>query len=196
MALTSFLANTLLFCKTASPQTSSDNPTWKEYRLNGCGAAQGSVTRRRFGPADTPFTTLAFKNMDLMFWALDVFAKWHVPPKMHLHGSCKTKFKKSFKLISKFFDVYIAKGGTPFPDLPEWKRYKEKGNFVTWDRLVKDIIDRELNHYEMVRSIIECYGEGTIDMVERFEREVTEKDYSADEADIILSTIHGAKGLE
>ena len=67
---------------------------------------------------------------------------------------------------------------------------------VTWDSFCQQYREKELNKYTMSLSIVHAYEEKTPQALDSFEEHVMAKTYSEEEADIILTTCHSAKGLE
>ena len=70
------------------------------------------------------------------------------------------------------------------------------GRHLTWDAFYKEVEDRELVKYSASIQVVTTFREKTLEAMDIFKREVMDKNYSADEADIILSTCHAAKGME
>lgn len=67
---------------------------------------------------------------------------------------------------------------------------------VTWDTFLAKYLEKELVKYTMAVSIVHAYEEKTPQALDSFEEHVMAKTYSEEEADIILTTCHSAKGLE
>ncbi len=95
--------------------------------------------------------------------------------------------------IEHLFNLYRSEDGMVLPR----RHFPEMfGQAVTWDSFTKQVEDRELNKYAASIGVICAFRERTMEAMNLFEEEVMNKAYSADEADIILSTTHAAKGME
>jgi len=101
-----------------------------------------------------------------------------------------------FFLPLRFDFCETGKAGVGAKKLPEniFPEFADKT--ITWKEFIDECKDRELNKYVKPIAIIDKYGSNTIKALEAFEGEVLDKKYSAEEADIILTTCHAAKGLE
>mmetsp|Transcript_18431 Transcript_18431/g.31190 ORF Transcript_18431/g.31190 Transcript_18431/m.31190 type:complete len:1010 (+) Transcript_18431:1561-4590(+) len=161
---------------------------------------------------------LMFKAMEIMgLGALDddsdgdeIMSKMmpdiHVPlhldnvPKFHINGegdlSGLKRWRKTSKEIRHLFDVFETRTTGEGITLPE-KEFPDFANkTITWKDFNEDCKNLELNKYVQPIQIISKYGKNTIKALEAFEVEVLDKKYSAEEAEIILTTCHSAKGLE
>ena len=67
---------------------------------------------------------------------------------------------------------------------------------VSWHTLLKEIETRELSKYELVASFIDRYREKSVALFDLFYDTVITPNCPIADADIILSTVHAAKGLE
>lgn len=77
------------------------------------------------------------------------------------------------------------------------RTFKEfRGECITWNAFCSQVESRELSKYGASIHVVNTFGDKTMDVMELFENEVMQKKYSAEEADVILSTTHAAKGME
>ena len=193
------VGNSILYVKEKSPQTIKKK-TWHPYRLKGCGSATGRVVTKAFGRDNTPFTVIAFSNYQLLDYTLGMLSsdKW-IGVKFTLNGNSETTGRRgwinSLKVIEKFYHVYDSeKDEMPPPDVPEYADMKNE--LMTWEELVDDVKVRQMGRLERTCVLIEKYGKNTMQVLDQFRREVLDKNFAASDADIILSTIHSAKGME
>ena len=103
----------------------------------------------------------------------------------------KDKLKKVCNKIEQCVPLYNGLRDTV--DLPEFR-----GERLTWE-LFKDIVRaRELGEgYSQIIDFIEHYKDNTSAMVDKFRKEVLETRLkSASKANVLLSTVHQAKGGE
>ena len=210
------VANLILFCKERSPQT-SQNPykmTWRPYRVQGGSPRAGTVTGRKLDWKEQKFTLIAYKNATLMKEALltmgyemsddiedqegDNGVDTLEMPKFFVNGkgsSGARKFRDMFKTIQHLFELYTAEPSSsvalPRKDFPEFN-----GEMITWTYFFETCTNRGLDKYATLISVVLQFKEKTMEAVRIFEEQVLEKKYSADEADVILSTCHAAKGME
>ncbi|KAL3926792.1 MAG: hypothetical protein SGBAC_013335, partial [Bacillariaceae sp.] len=127
-------------------------------------------------------------------------------PKIHINGfgesSGRKVWLKMFRLIGAVYDLFklsVEKNQAnpngmmqlPKPLFPEFS-----GRDVTWCSFCEDVNRREMNRYTIPISVVNAYGHCTMAAVELFQREVVDKQYSASDSDIILTTCHAAKGME
>ena len=67
---------------------------------------------------------------------------------------------------------------------------------LTWDGARDIIEEQELGKFRAVLAIVEQYKGGTRDAMAKFKEHVLDKKYTQEEADVVLSTVHSAKGME
>ena len=124
-------------------------------------------------------------------------------PKIFINGkgenSGRRKYSKATKQIRKLYELYMNRDESGF--LPMTLPAKEFRDFVnegpiTWTAFIELYTVKELTKYTMAVSIISTYGENTLKAIDAFERHVMTQKCSEVEADVILTTVHSAKGLE
>jgi hypothetical protein len=109
-------------------------------------------------------------------------------------SSGKQKFDQGIHCFQVIYELFrnpntaIQLSETHFPDFAS-----ETHTFVTFERLVADL---ELNRYKSALAVVHRFKHQTPQAVTLFQTNVLESPCSADEADVILSTIHSAKGIE
>jgi len=119
-------------------------------------------------------------------------------PKIHINGqgasSGLQKWKTVLKEIGQLFELYKT---APNGMVLDRKKFHEfGGETVTWESFRKQVETRELSRYASTINVISTFGEKTMEAMDRFRTEVMDKNYPSEEADIILSTCHAAKGME
>jgi superfamily I DNA/RNA helicase len=70
------------------------------------------------------------------------------------------------------------------------------GRQMTWSILVDECTEKNLGKYQNGIYVVNKLGDRTIEAMDAFKATVMEKNYSAEEADIIVTTCHSAKGME
>ena len=181
-------ANTILFAKAHSPQTD-----WLPYRLRARGAHRGLVTSAglldgRLGPV----TLLARANAELLVQALECLA---LRPGVRIaingdgENSGLQKWRGLLNEIGAVFELYKGRATrVPFAEFA--------GAELNWEAFVKEARDRELGKFYPHVALIERYGDATLTQIARFEREIMQRPHAPDTADVLLSTVHAAKGQE
>ena len=92
------------------------------------------------------------------------------------------------------YDLY--KSGDDGHVFPE-KTFREfRGERLTWDSFCSQVETRELNKYASTIHVVNAFRDKTMEVMALFEREVMDRKYTAEEADVILTTAHAAKGME
>ena len=119
-------------------------------------------------------------------------------PKIHIHSgatSGRSGFKTAFEKVERLVELYVVRphGKLKLPKklFPEFE-----GAFVTWDEFMSDCENFEYNTYNVPIGIILTFKEETMEAVATFQKYVMGYTFSPEEADIILSTCHSAKGME
>lgn len=179
------VANTILYAKENSSQDHMS------YRLRPSGRYHGKLYTREGFPTGIQRTFLAFTNVSLLRRSLEYLQE--IPGcKFAFNGksdaSGKGKFKSIISEVSKFMKVYT--GESAELDLEEFNET------YTWESLVNKIQREGLTRYEASLGLIRSYGEDTMNVLKTFVDNVYKKAVSPEEADVILSTIHSAKGME
>ena len=67
---------------------------------------------------------------------------------------------------------------------------------VTWKSVGRDIEEREINEYRPHYTLVEELKDRTMQALEQFQDEVIGAEIKHEDADLILSTVHAAKGME
>jgi hypothetical protein len=150
-----------------------------------------------------PVTVLAFANMELMEFALTRLlgiCKASADPrplKIAINGSGEFSGPKKWlsvkKTLQDFYKVYAGES-TRLPYYP----WDEDDKHVTWEDVCSDVESFELTKFVTVIQLIDRYRVTAVDMFLQFEREVLNKKHSPTDpdVDVVLSTIHAAKGME
>jgi superfamily I DNA/RNA helicase len=123
-------------------------------------------------------------------------------PKIHINGRGEQSglklWKKSIQLIEAVYALYRLEKQDPsamtqlddqlFPDFARKQ--------VTWTVFRDECTQKELSKYNNVIGVVSMCKNQTLEAVELFQRHVMERQVSAEDADIILTTCHAAKGME
>jgi len=96
--------------------------------------------------------------------------------------------------LSLSYDLY--KSGDDGHVFPPRTFYEFRGERLTWNSFCSQVESRELGKYASSIHVVKTFGDKTMEVMALFEREVMDKKYKAEEADVILSTTHAAKGME
>lgn len=213
------VANSILFAKEYSPQTLEwTSRLWLPYRIQGNDLIDDSITGEtiidKWNNKNHPITIIARKNATLFSQAIYSLTSHHgqindslkelsseIMPKIHLNGRGKesgtAKFKDTVKYIEELYDLYKASQLDQTSIQLNKRRFPEfNGKLWTWSEFVREVKDSELNRYVAAIGIVEEFQLMTLHALDIFQRHVLSGHYGADEADIILSTVHAAKGME
>jgi len=199
------VANSVLFMKENSPQTTglyNKYRRWVPYRVQAVNHDPGVVTNTSLLETDKPYTILAWRNATLLMRALGILAKSSNSGralKIHINsggkGSGLGPWKRVITEIEDIFHLFMNQNESH--KLPESTFSFWGGEYTNWDTFVRDVHDNEdLVKYVRSIEIISKYEEDTMQCVNQFRQEIVEKKYSADEADVTISTCHAAKGME
>jgi ATP-dependent exoDNAse (exonuclease V) beta subunit len=118
-------------------------------------------------------------------------------PKIHINGKGENsglkKWKKVLNQIEHVYALFISEDGMVLPrrQFPEFF-----GQHVTWFFFVEQVQVREINRFVAAMNVVQRFRERTMTAMDLFQDQVMNKAYRAEEADIILSTCHAAKGME
>jgi hypothetical protein len=217
------IANMVLFAKQKSPQTTgSYTKTWQPYRVTGAGPVVGTVTSESLLPKwkTQKVTILAFTNVALLMQAVallgytrtreedegeeSVAAPPTIPfdpsmmPKFHINGrgenSGMKKWKQILKELEHLYLLYTA--GEDLLTLPAALFAEFANQKVSWKSFTETVKDRELNRYAASVMVVTAFRKDTMKVIQLFEENVMEKNYSVEDSDVVLSTCHAAKGME
>lgn len=213
------VANCILNCKEFSPQRN----LWTPYRLTGATGNRGIVTSNcLLSVRDGPVTILAPTNINLLQIALKCLlpptlpADYSsplssssssppptpfIPPisslKISINGKGEDSGPRKWKEIEKQLDSFLQVFTGQSNHLPYYPWNEEdKDDCITWVRVAHDVDALELMKFKPIVELITTFKESSYEVFKTFQSQVLSKAYSADEADVILSTIHAAKGME
>ena len=125
-------------------------------------------------------------------------------PKIHINGRGENSGMKKWKQVTKQIETLYglfersleSSNENNEMSLPP-KQFPEFANSnVSWQMFTTECRDRELSKYAASIGVIEKFRLKTMQAIELFREEVMNKTYSAEEAHVILSTCHAAKGME
>jgi superfamily I DNA/RNA helicase len=123
-------------------------------------------------------------------------------PKIHIfgrgEGSGLKLWKSTFKLVESVYDLYRSQAmgfnvgktldNKLFPDFV--------GRAVTWSSLLDECIQKDLSKYKNAIHVVSLCKHQTPPAMKAFKDHVMNKTVSPEQADIILTTCHSAKGME
>lgn len=195
------VANSILFVK----QKVSPND-WRHYRLTGGANSEGEVFFSSPNVSENeifPLTVLAFSNHALLAWALQYFARQAEDDRKSLskpllrfavngdgENSGRKRWLSVLKNIQACIKLYTGAANS-LPDFPEFE-----GEEVSWDEFKEAVTTREMGKYYLHVKIVDAYKEDTATVMQAFKEDVIDANHPKEHADIILSTIHAAKGAE
>ncbi|GKY96376.1 hypothetical protein MPSEU_000597200 [Mayamaea pseudoterrestris] len=172
--------------------TESLIPRWRDKKFTLIGRRNSSLVSAIL----TAFTRRTLKDEDDPEGPADFFFDAGSIPKIHVAGGSNSGaklFSSVFKSIHCLMDLYQGKvSSLPDKDFPEFAGSKN----LTWASFCEDAHAREINKYIFPVDLIELYQENTMEAVDFFKSQILDKRITAEDADIILTTCHTAKGLE
>jgi len=183
------VANTVLFAKDNCPQKN----TWVSYRVSGSEGKPGVLFDEHGSALNIyPRTILAFTNLECFNAALPILMA-NPNVKIALNGegdnSGKGKWKGIIADIQKVKDLFDGKVSQL--DFEEFREV-ENLTFNQFEDEVKSQFPKYSTHVELVKRNPENLDQ----LIETWSSKVMDNDYCSKEADVILSTIHAAKGME
>jgi len=209
------VANTLLYLK-----EKSDQPT-PSYRITGAGRAAGFVTSEPLTPqSHGQVTVLAASNASLLGYCLCLYPETGAeegeevdgidavveafPYKVSILGKSESAgvkmWLKQLKIVRDL--VAVSQGDLePLTQNLELKKnfaFLLKGEMAplkVWAKIKQQIEDHELSQFNTAIFVIKNYADPEI-MLKKFEDDVVKRAVSEEKADLILGTIHQAKGGE
>ncbi len=212
------IANAILFAKKKSPQTAladggfsrKKRRLWKPYVIQGRSACEGQVgwaPQSSLLDYDNQVTILARGNATLLSACLprvldSVAAGRTLKVSVNGKGASSglSKWATIIKQVREFTKLWVASGPEVPPeawtettlDFEEFEGERE----LTWKRAMELIEGQDLQHFKAAISLVCEHKRDSIARTAAFEEHVLNKKYTQDEADIVLSTIHSAKGME
>jgi superfamily I DNA/RNA helicase len=219
------MANVVLFCKEHCPQTlNTKKKTWQPYRVTGGSLLPCQVTDEKLPWQSYKVTLIAFQNVTLMMEALAMLGMMPptrgdedevIPivsedgadsrhsepivsmPKFHINGKGDNSGLKKWRQVKNQVEhIYALFASTDGMVLPRRQFPEFAGQPITWQSFVIQVRDREINRLVASMNVVQAFRDRTLEAMDLFYEEVMNKAYSAEEADIILSTCHAAKGME
>ena len=190
------VANTLLFVKEHSPQTPQHGTrTWIPYRVDGInpqiGIIDGDGTKT---PRGKSITIIGRTNLSLLQRSIELI-QTDSNVKISINGKGSSsgfgKWKKMLKEIEDLYQLFMGEGNT----LKNWPYFQDEEG-MSWDEFLTIVQERELNNYLLHIGIIKQYKNETMQIIGKFKEEILDKKYTSDEATVILTTVHAAKGME
>lgn len=95
---------------------------------------------------------------------------------------------KLYRLYKQDAHASMSLDGKLFPDFARKK--------VSWKSFCSECDERELTKYSNVINVVSLCQNQTLRAMKAFQIHVLDRRFSADEADIILTTCHSAKRME
>ena len=206
------VANGMLQIKEESQQSEAKKPLWVPYRVvSAPGKSPGVVTTDELA---FPYTVIARSNAALVVHAWELWGLLDGATGGTSAGGVRTSAdggrikiallnegdvggKKPFSTIFKEInDALCLYHGKPLPDKSKFEEYD------SWEDFLQQVEDLELNEFTTLIQLVERHGkdnEGSKlkDLIDEFKEAVLGKDKcSVAEADVVLTTVCGSKGLE
>eukprot|EP01047_Picozoa_sp_COSAG01_P029360 COSAG01_NODE_2012_length_8655_cov_3.344086_3_plen_762_part_00 len=154
-----------------------------------------------------PVTLLAVANHTLMAACLPRVLKSlsnGQPLKVAINGKGEAsglrKWQTVFQDVEHFARLWDLSGpmvplerkkGTILP----FKQFEDETELM-WETACHIVKQQELQRFESVLAIVSMYKERTRKVMALWKEHVLDKQYNQDEANVVLSTIHSAKGME
>ena len=217
------VANIIIYGKMNSPQAKDFRPYKVQAASRDRNRSEVFHYGRQVGPEDAILklrerctkeqeqkdrmvTVVSFRNGTLIKAALDVMhkcpdAKIAVCGDKDKETSGRGRYKAVCHHIQAFYDIF--KGDTNrLPSTEYFRAFCDQfgkpiefdADPTPWEAFCKEVEDRELNEFTMYIDIIETFKEETMDRVQELKDNILNRDM--DDCDVLLTTIHNAKGLE
>jgi hypothetical protein len=139
---------------------------------------------------------VAFTNFELFEFAIENISQpgEHLVLKFALNGngssSGRAKWIKEKSTLQSLFDIFTGKKQT-------FNKYPWVGvSNLSWDQILGDVKKFELNALMPFVALVNKYESDAMNVFAMFELNVLDRPIPCDRADVILSTIHAAKGME
>jgi len=120
-------------------------------------------------------------------------------PKIHINGKGDSSGIKKWKQVTKqIVDLFELFKFSPEPIQLNPRQFPEFANedSMNWASFVADVENRELSRYSASISVINTFKNKTEVALQLFEEYVINANHSEEDANIIISTSHSAKGME
>jgi AAA domain/UvrD-like helicase C-terminal domain len=124
-------------------------------------------------------------------------------PKIHINGNGENSgmklWKKTLKVIDGVFQLFRTEkesGDSGWLKLDSKLFPDFAGRTVTWSSFVDECEQRELQRYNNAIHVVKVCKMKTPEAISKFQEYVLDQKYTAQDADIILTTCHSAKGME
>ena len=217
------VANTILYGKMNSPQAkyfrpykvqgaSRDRNSSEVFHYGGQVGPEDAILKLRERCAkeqeqkDRMVTVVSFRNGTLIKAALDVMhkcpdAKIAVCGDKDKETSGRGRYKAVCNHIQAFYDLF--KGDTnKLPSTEYFRAFCDQegkpiefdAKSTPWESFCEEVDERELNEFSVYIDIIETFQEETMDKVQELKDHILNRE--PDDCDVLLTTIHTAKGLE
>ncbi len=136
------------------------------------------------------YTLVARTNVQLVKEVLQLWEK-DATVKIHVNGATtRNKFRDCLQAIEAAFPLFARCEGAKYKKFSSWSALKRHADMQS-----SDDGDDEASVLVMMVQIIEMYRDQTLIKCDNFKRAVL-ANYSANEADVIVTTTHQAKGME
>ena len=188
------VANCVLYVKEHSEQSLVGKRLWTPYRVKTDPALEGAVIEEGGGLTAGPKTVIGRTNYGLALAGWKELAR-DPTIKIAINGdgdsAGSNKFKTVFSELKECLRLFHGERLTT-------DKFRE---FDSWDDFKRQVDERELSQYNMHVNLVEEYGEPQeepqlLAMIQQFDALVLQAGHSASDADILLSTVCQAKGLE
>ena len=208
------VANLVLFAKEKSPQTTGDpnrrgridvapKKSWTPYRVVGGSSCAGQVFTAAACPSRSQPQSqtrppsrciLAYQNISLLRAVLQddgTVGDLKVAINGDGENSGRRKWLRVLRDIEACYSLFA--GETDRLPFGEWK---ERSDGFSWAEWVQEVTERELSTFDLHIATIDKFERQTLQVLDSFRRSVVERRYRAEDADVIISTVHAAKGME
>ncbi|KAJ3131177.1 hypothetical protein HK100_006689 [Physocladia obscura] len=197
-------ANILLWIKSKSPQSKDFNP----YVLVGGNTIPGTIVDS-LQELPYPHTIIARSGVQLISKGIEAMVKFaqrktrketmeaeggvNVDPTLPQAATIKIAINGNpidYKTkLNDARDVFRLYKG----ERPKNAKFLQYENFQEFEQ---DVQDREMTEMVMILSLIDHYEDDLLAVITQFEEDILKKGHSVENANVILSTAHQAKGLE
>jgi hypothetical protein len=122
--------------------------------------------------------------------------------KVHINGrgngSGIQLWQKSFKLVECVYALYrLSKTCPQATKVLNARLFPEfASRQVSWTSFLTECSEKELTKYNNIINVVQKFQSQTMNAVQMFRTHVLDRRFSAEEADLIVTTCHSAKGME